>query len=68
MSSAEQGVREDKEVCRSRERWRTRLKWLRQILLSTNLASAPEIFFEETLLPTFHQTGQSLSSAPGSNI
>lgn len=68
MSSAKQRGREDKEVCRSKERWHTRLKWLRQILLSTNLASAPEIFFEETLLPTFHHTGQSLSSTPGSNI
>lgn len=65
MSSAKQCVREDKEVCRSRERWHTQL---RQPLLSTNLASAPEIFFEETLLPTFHHTGQSLSSAPASNI
>lgn len=54
VSSAKQCVREDKEVCRSRERWHTWLKWLRQPLHSTNLASAPEIFFEETLLPTFH--------------
>lgn len=68
VSSAKQCGGEDKEVCRSRERWHTRLKWLRQPLFSTNLASAPELFFEETLLPTFHHTGQSLSSAPASNI
>lgn len=53
-TSAKYYVLEDKDICSSRE-------CPRVTLLSTNLPSAPKIFFEEMLQSTFHQDWDSFS-------